>query len=327
MRVATGRSKSGSKLRRQWTPDTCRFRSAISPIAALINFGHAWVLHKRVMVRALAAAIVLVGAVGLYEMRDLLASGAMMVTDVAQGEFARAGFGIGKIEITGQALTSEKDIAEALEIGPQTSTLNFDADAARLRLLKLPAVATVAIRKVYPNELSVVLTEKRPIARWRVDGITYVVDAEGTQIAEDLGDYRELPLVVGDGAADDAMAMIVALDRHPTLQSGLAALSRIGDRRWDLIYYSGLRVQLPEVGVAQALDQLELYQSDYALLDRDVMLIDLRVPGMVALKPGEIAAKQIAEAEKAAKKAHKTKGSSEYETAAERKADPGPKKP
>jgi cell division protein FtsQ len=44
-------------------------------------------------------------------------------------------------------------------------------------------------------------------------------------------------------------------------------------------------VQLPEHGVAQALDRLELYQRDYALLDRDVTQIDLRVPGMVALKP------------------------------------------
>lgn len=294
---------------------------------ALINFGHAWVLHKRLMLRAAAAGIVLIGAVGIYEARDLIVAGAMTVSDMAQGEFAKAGFGISEINMSGQALTSEQQIAEALQIGPKTSILNFDADAARDRLLKLPAIATVAIRKIYPSELSIVLTEKVPVARWRVDGITYVVDGEGTQIAEDKGEYRELPLVVGDGAADDALAMIMALDRHPSLKDGLAALSRIGDRRWDLIFYSGLRVQLPELGVAQALDQLETYQQKYALLDRDVTLVDLRVPGMVALKPGEIAAAQIAAEEKAAKKAHKTQGSSEYETSAERQADPGPKKP
>jgi cell division protein FtsQ len=69
------------------------------------------------------------------------------------------------------------------------------------------------------------------------------------------------------------------------LKKDLAALSRIGDRRWDLIYYTGLRVQLPELGVAQALDRLEMYQRDYALLDRDVTLIDMRVPGVLAVKP------------------------------------------
>ena len=102
--------------------------------------------------------------------------------------------------------------------------------------------------------------------------------------------------MIGEGAADDAVPMVRILSRHATLQNQLAALSRIGDRRWDLIYRNGLRVQLPENGVAQALDQLDMYQADYALLDRDVTLIDLRVQGIVTLKPGEIAAEQIAAA-------------------------------
>ena len=96
------------------------------------------------------------------------------------------------------------------------------------------------------------------------------------------------------------------------------ALSRIADRRWDLIYRNGLRVQLPESGVAQALDRLDIYQAQYALLDRDVTQIDLRVPGIVTLKPGELAAAQIAQT---SGKPHKAKGSSEYETASEKKAD------
>jgi cell division protein FtsQ len=79
--------------------------------------------------------------------------------------------------------------------------------------------------------------------------------------------------------------MVNSLNRYQLLKKDLAALSRIGDRRWDLIYYSGLRVQLPELGVAQALERLESYQRDYALLDRDVTLIDMRVEGVLALKP------------------------------------------
>ncbi len=44
-------------------------------------------------------------------------------------------------------------------------------------------------------------------------------------------------------------------------------------------------MQLPELGVAQALRNLDLYQERYQLLDRDVALIDLRVPGIVSYKP------------------------------------------
>jgi cell division protein FtsQ len=135
--------------------------------------------------------------------------------------------------------------------------------------------------------------------RWRVGTTTWLVDESGKRIGTDqTATYSDLPLVVGEGAADDAIIMTHMMGRHDILKKDLAALSRIGDRRWDLIYFTGLRVQLPEQGVAQALDHLEAYQRDHALLDRDVTLIDLRVPGIVALKPGPLAAEQIAEAAK-----------------------------
>ena len=158
------------------------------------------------------------------------------------------------------------------------------------------------MRKVYPNRIIVSIVEKLPVARWRVGDVTWLIDGRGEKIGTDVASYTELPLVIGEGASDDAVAMVRVLGRHASLQNGLAALSRIGDRRWDLIYRNGLRVQLPESGVAQALDRLEMYERDYALLDRDVTQIDLRVPGLVTLKPGEVAAAQIAEARK------KTKG-------------------
>jgi cell division protein FtsQ len=135
------------------------------------------------------------------------------------------------------------------------------------------------------------------VARWRVDGITFVVDATGEQIGEDKGAYGELPLVVGDGASDDALVMIRALDQYPSLKEGLVALSRIADRRWDLIYDTGLRVQLPELGVARALRNLVMYQTDYQLLDRDVNLIDLRVANLVAVRPNKTE-EELAEDEK-----------------------------
>lgn len=260
---------------------------------ALVKFSHVWILHRRILLRLLAAGIVLLVITGIYEMRESIAGGAVAVGQILQGEFADAGFGIDQIEITGQTLTGEAEIFRALAVEPRTSTVNFDAEAARARIAELPSVSAVTIKKVYPGHLVVSITEKLPVARWRVDGVTFVVDAAGDQIGEDKGAYSELPLVVGDGAADDALVMIRALDRFEPLKSGLMALSRIGDRRWDMIFSNGLRVQLPEQGVAQALTRLTELQSRYRLLERDVSLIDLRVPAMLALRPSEEALKVV----------------------------------
>tara|TARA_R110002124_G_scaffold36451_15_gene117452 strand:- start:7824 stop:8705 length:882 start_codon:yes stop_codon:yes gene_type:complete len=249
------------------------------------NVGRAWVLHRTLIKRGLAAAAVLVGLTAVYQLREPITAGALTLADMAQMRFADAGLAIGEIAITGQTLTSEQAIFDALGVEPHTSTMSFDVEAARQRIAELPAIASASVRKSFPGDIVVTVTEKQPVARWRVDGITFVVDASGEQIGEDRGAYGDLPLVIGDGANDDALVMIRALERYPTLNDGLVALSRIADRRWDLIYDTGLRVQLPELGVAGALRHLALYQEDYQLLDRDVTIIDLRVDGIVAVRP------------------------------------------
>ncbi len=252
---------------------------------ALVALNHAWVLRRRQVLLSAVAAVAVAGLAAGWQAREHITAAVLSATAMLEGEFAEAGFGIGQIEISGQALTLESEIVRALAIPPRISTLNYDAEAARARLEELPAIRQATIRKVYPDRVEVLIEEKVPVARWRIDGVTFLVDDSGEQIAEDDGSFATLPLVVGDGANNDAMAMIRAMERYPSLRDGLAALSRIGDRRWDLIYYSGLRVKLPEVGIGQALQNLQAYQSRYELLDRDVAVIDLRVAGVVSYKP------------------------------------------
>src|SRR6185437_15693751 len=137
------------------------------------------------------------------------------------------------------------------------------ADAARTAIEALPAISDATVRKQYPDHLFISVNERVPVARWRVDGTTYIIDDTGAKVASDGDDFPGLPLVVGDEAGDDAMVMIRAMKQYPALRQGLVALSRIADRRWDMIYQSGLRVQLPENGVAQALGQLTTLESRF----------------------------------------------------------------
>ena len=206
------------------------------------NWSRAWVLHRRLMLRGVALLVLAVGATAVYQLREPIGIGAAALGEAAQGRFAAAGLTIGEISITGQTLTSEQAIFDALGVEPYMSTVSFDVETARQRIAALPSVETVTVRKTYPGDIVVAITEKEPVARWRIDGITFVVDAAGEQIGEDRGAYGELPLVIGDGANDDAMVMIRVLEQHPGLKDGLVALSRIADRRWDMIYDSGLRV-------------------------------------------------------------------------------------
>lgn len=251
---------------------------------ALISVSHTWVLHRAIVVRVAAAMMVLFLAAGTWQARDLIVAAGEKIGQMVQGEFAAAGFGIEQIQISGQQLTTDEHIYAMLALTTGASTLTFDVQKTAARLHWLAAVESATVRRIFPDKIVVEIVEKQPLVRWRIGDAVYLVDRKGEPIAKDDGTYTELPLVVGAGASDDALTMVSSLSRHETLKKDLAALSRIGDRRWDLIYYTGLRVQLPEQGVAQALNQLEMYQRDYALLDRDLTVIDLRVPGVIAVK-------------------------------------------
>lgn len=267
-------------------PRTLPVPARRSPLQRVNNrFNRAFVLHGAAIRRSFMIAGLLAGATAVYAANEPIGAGIGALSTLAQGGFAEAGLSVGEINISGQTLTSEQAIFDALGIQPDTSTLAFDVESARERIAALPAIDTVTVRKTYPADVTVSVTEKVPVARWRVDGITFVIDSTGAQIGEDGGAYSDLPLVIGDGAADDALVMIRALSYVPQLQDGLVALSRIADRRWDMIYDTGLRIQLPEQGVAQALVKLAAYQSEYQLLQRDLDVIDLRVDSVVAVRP------------------------------------------
>ncbi len=249
-----------------------------------IAFSRAWVLHRKFIVRLVAAlGLALVLGVG-FQARGGIMQAALNIGDLLAGRFVQSGFGIKEIAISGQVMARERDIATALEINETTNIFNFNVAAARQRIIDLPAIADVQIRKIYPSQLLVQVKEVTPIARWRINGVTFVIDGAGTRIADATASDDNLPLVIGNGAANDAMAMIKALNSYPDLTKGIAALSRIGDRRWDLIYDNGLRIRLPEKGLSQALVQLEDAQIKDRLLDRDLVIIDMRVAGQMALR-------------------------------------------
>jgi cell division protein FtsQ len=258
------------------------------------NVGRIWVLHSRAVIRLLLAALILAGVAGIYEGRDRLGEAADSAMHLGLRELAHTPLGISQISMDGLAITSERDVLGVLHITPETSMVNFDADAARQAIEALPSVASATVRKTYPNHIYIKIVERVPVARWRLDGVTYAIDGTGARITPDGDAFPNLPLVVGDNANQVAMVMIRAMDAYPELRKGLVAFSRIGDRRWDMIYATGVRVQLPELGVAQALKQLSTLEKKYQLLERDVEVVDLRVPTIIAVEPSADAQAQLA---------------------------------
>ncbi|MEL6978499.1 MAG: cell division protein FtsQ/DivIB [Pseudomonadota bacterium] len=189
-------------------------------------------------------------------------------------------FAIQRLEVTGAVQLSDETLKAA--IAPpeaERAALAFDYNGARARLEALGWVERASVVLKPPHTLAVEIVERRPAALWRRGGKLAVIDAGGvvTEPAVRRGDHPSLPLLVGPGAQG---AVEEALRLHAAAVEGglkVAALTRIGERRWDLELIGGPRVMLPERDPQRALARAVLWAQSADLLERGYEVLDLRL--------------------------------------------------
>lgn len=211
--------------------------------------------------------------------------------------FARAvGLGLNKITISGIARLSESELLQSGGISNRNSLVFLSVASVRRRLLADPYIQSAEVRKLYPNELSIAIVERDPYALWQLNGEVYIVGRDGAQI-EQMRDPElvDLPLVVGEGANLKVAEYVALLEAAGPLRSKIRAGMLISGRRWTLKMQNGLDVRLPEERAADAVRRLVRLQREAGLLEKDVLMVDLRMPDRVVLRLTEEAAAARAE--------------------------------
>jgi cell division protein FtsQ len=194
-----------------------------------------------------------------------------------------AGFGIENIEINGYKETPELAILEKLEIGG--SLVGYDVAEAQDRIATLPWVARATVRKFYPSTLSVEIEEREPFALWQRQGQVFVIDRGGTEIVSlEESRFGKLPFMVGEGANQRVGDFLADINAEPDIAAQMRAAVLVAGRRWDLHLEDGVTVKLPEKNIRAALAQLVRLNAERQLLQRDVIVIDLRLPDRVTVR-------------------------------------------
>ncbi|MFP4126060.1 MAG: cell division protein FtsQ/DivIB [Alphaproteobacteria bacterium] len=78
------------------------------------------------------------------------------------------------------------------------------------------------------------------------------------------------------------------LAEQPRLFDRLERLEQVAGHRWRLWLEPGVRVELPPGDVAPALARLARHQTEHALLDRAVAVVDLRVADRLVVTPAPL---------------------------------------
>jgi cell division protein FtsQ len=224
--------------------------------------------------------------------------------DVRDAAANSVGFRIAAVSLSGEKEISREEILTIAGVTGRASLLFLDADAARARLMANPWIADAAVLKLYPDRLQITIKERQAFALWQKDRHVNVIADDGTVLEAYVERrYITLPLVVGKGAEHQAKDFLAVIDRYPQIRAQLRASILVAQRRWNLLLQNGIDVELPETGVAAALDRLVALDRDKKILSRDIALVDLRLPDRVTVRLSDAAA----QAREDALKDHKPK--------------------
>ena len=199
---------------------------------------------------------------------------------------AQIGLSVEDVYITGRTETQQRDILAALAVRRGQPLLLFDPYIAREELESLPWVRAARVERRFPDTIYVSLVERQPIGILQRGGQQSLVDETGTVLTtHGLQRWRDLPVLVGNGAPQAAPTLIRALIDFPDIYWRVRAMTYVYQRRWDLLLDNSVTIRLPEKDIGTALARLDRAEKEGKILDGSVHSIDLRLADRMIMEP------------------------------------------
>lgn len=202
-----------------------------------------------------------------------------------------AGFSVDDILVEGR-LYSDPDVLRALiNIERGDPIFAFDPKDAKEMIERISWVKEAHVERRLPGTIYIGLMEREPIALWQHKGKIRVIDSEGVTLSDrKIAPFRDLIILVGENAPEQAPALLSLLEAEPVLRDKVEAASWVSDRRWDLKLKNGITVKLPEKDMGFALRRLVQAQQEDFLLEKDLTAIDVRESDriIVRTRPGGV---------------------------------------
>lgn len=203
------------------------------------------------------------------------------------------GLAVETVTVSGRRETDRNDLISALNIEVGDPIFSFDVDTARERIESLGWVKTATVSRKLPDTVRIDIEEREAVAIWQHDGEFTLIDPDGLPIGtKGLERYSHLKVLVGDGAPDQAVALLSILKSEPELMSKVTGAVWIGERRWNIRLDNGIDIRLPEEDPSHAWTRLAQLERDYSLLGRAIEAIDLRQSDRMIVRMTEEAAEQ-----------------------------------
>ncbi|GHU11273.1 hypothetical protein FACS189449_02400 [Alphaproteobacteria bacterium] len=187
-------------------------------------------------------------------------------------------FSVKKIEFDGNDRVSDILLLKASGLRYMNNIFSVPIEDVKKKLKNVSWIRSAVVHRKLPNRICVRVSERIPIAIFQSKYKLYLVDADGIVLECDgIGNFENLPIVVGDGAEKEATHLLYCLDQFPKLRKQLVVAIRLGKRRWNIKINKGITVKLPEKGIMQAFGILDEISDSNGFFNDNILSIDLRM--------------------------------------------------
>ena len=198
---------------------------------------------------------------------------------------ASAGYSLKNLDVVGRNFTPAQSIIDAIGLKKSDPLWGFDTEKAQETIVHEDWVQDASVRLIFPNTIKVVIEERIPMALYQKDKQIYLVDSNGLIITDrNLGLFKDLILVSGEGAPREAVALFSNFRAVPQIFYKIERMRFISNRRWDVLLKNETLIKLPEENIALALSSLEKLNNEHNILGKKIDYIDIRDLERISIK-------------------------------------------
>lgn len=196
-------------------------------------------------------------------------------------------FPLQEMRLSGLVNTSVEQTNEAVGAEKGVNLLHIDPRTVKIRLESLPWIRSVHVKRQFPSTLIVRVVERVAVGMVREKDRLFLVDEYGVPIKPlEKTDPLMLPIIVsapGEEKAAQVVWLINLLSRHAWLKDHISEAVGLPGGRWTLYTKQGIKLLLSQ-RTDQELELLRRLQEQFAVLDRKIRQVELRIPGKAMVR-------------------------------------------